>query len=183
MTDRYQERLDAASYAHRVDPLRDAAHEVILAWMGEDEQEKNDLSERMWNAIANLSSTLVLRSRGEPDPVPEVEVTSSRSPVHVEAAERPLTARRSGAKNVSAPHLQNAFIGEARASMGQPTVEDAQALLGRKVTLIFNVDWEPATGMLTEVVTHPAAGGAHLLLDNYRERTYPLNSIQEIRVV
>jgi len=112
----------------------------------------------------------------------EVEVTYDRSLVHVEASERPPEARRSGAKNVSDPIYQNAFISEARAVMGQPGVEQAKALLGQEVTLVFNVDWHPATGILTEVVDHPATGGApYLLLDNYRERAYPLNSIQEIR--
>lgn len=115
---------------------------------------------------------------------PEVEVTYDRSPVHVVAQQTPSEGRRSGAKNVSAPEYQNAFISEARASMGMPTVRDAQALLGKEVRLVFNVDWAPATGRLTEVVTHPAAGsGPHLLLDNYRERIYPLNSIQRIEEV
>jgi hypothetical protein len=113
--------------------------------------------------------------------VPEVEVTYDRSLVHVEAPERPLEARRSGAKNLSDPLYQNAFISEARRSMGQPSVEDAQALLGETVTLIFNVDWRPATGKLTDVTTHPAGGGPSLILDGYRERIYPLNAIQEIR--
>jgi hypothetical protein len=92
--------------------------------------------------------------------------------------------RRSGAKNVSSPHLQAAFIDEARHAMGQPTVEDAQALVGKQIKIVFNVDWTPATGELTEVVTHPSAGsGPYLILDGYRERIYPLNSIQSIDVV
>jgi hypothetical protein len=176
--DRYEEKLDAASSAYRIDPLRDAAHEVVMAWEAEDEQEKNDLSERIWRAIGSLAAVLVSQKRGEP--VPQVEVTSSRSPVHVEIPGRPPAARRSGAKNVSDPMYQNAFIGAARAAMGQPSVQDAQALVGYTVTLSFNVDWHPATGVLTEVMDHPAAGAPYLILDNYRERIYPLNSIQEI---
>jgi hypothetical protein len=118
------------------------------------------------------------------DEVPEVEVTYDRSPIHVVASERPPEARRSGAKNLSDPIYQNAFISEARASMGQPSIEDAKALLGQEVTLTFNVDWRPATGRLTDVVDHPATGGApYLILDDYRERAYPLNAIQNIEVI
>jgi hypothetical protein len=178
--DRYQEKLDAHSFTARVDPLRDAAHEVVMAWEAEDNQEKNDLSERIWRAIGTLAAVLVSQKRGEPlDPVPEVEVTYDRSPVPVDALERHPAARRSGAKNVSAPEYQNAFISEARRSMGQPTKQDAEALLGERVTLVFNVDWRDATGVLTEV--KETATTTYLYLDNYRERTYPLNSIQEIR--
>lgn len=112
---------------------------------------------------------------------PEVEVTHSGSSKRVEAQERPVPAHRSGAKNVAAPHLQNAFIGEARASMGQPTKAQAEDLVGQMVVLHFNVDWSPATGKLTEVID--AAGGPYLLLDDYRERAYPLNAIQSIEVI
>jgi hypothetical protein len=67
--------------------------------------------------------------------------------------------------------------------MGQPDVEQAKALVGKEVRLVFNVDWTPATGRLTEVVTHPSAANPHLILDDYRERIYPLNSIQSIEEV
>lgn len=110
---------------------------------------------------------------------PEVEVTYDRSPLPVEVPETLLERRRSGAKNVSAPEYQNAFISEARASMGQPSRQDAEALLGYTVTLSFNVDWPPVTGVLTDVTGHPA-GAPQLILDNYRERVYPLNAIQQI---
>ena len=57
--DEYEAKLDAASSAHRHDPLRDAAQEVVLAWMAEDSQGKNDLSERIWDAIDALAGVLV----------------------------------------------------------------------------------------------------------------------------
>lgn len=110
--------------------------------------------------------------------VPQVEVTDSRSLVPVQAPQTPVNRRRSAAKNISDPHLQSAFISEARAVMGQPTLDDAKALVGYTVTLSFNVDWPPVTGTLTEVVSHPSS--PHLILDNYRERVYPLNAIQQI---
>jgi len=113
----------------------------------------------------------------EEEEVPEVEVTSSRSLVHVEAPESPLERRRSGAKNLSDPIYQNAFISEARASMGQPSVQSAQALLGKYVQLTFNVDWRPAKGVLTDVVEDKTP---YLFLDNYHERQYPLYAIQTI---
>ena len=119
----------------------------------------------------------------EQDDVPEVEVTTDK-PVPISEVPVSPMQRRSGAKNVSSPHLQAAFIDEARHAMGQPTVEDAQALVGKQIKIVFNVDWTPATGELTEVVTHPSAGsGPYLILDGYRERIYPLNSIQSIDVV
>ena len=114
--------------------------------------------------------------------VDEVEVTYDTSMVHVASPESPLGARRSGAKNLSDPIYQNAFISEARASMGQPGIEDARALLGKYVKLTFNVDWQPAKGVLTDVVVKDSAP-PYLLLDNYRERAYPLNAIQAIEVL
>ena len=192
--DEYESRLDAASSAHRHDPLRDAAHEVVVAWEAEDNQEKNDLSDRIWSAISRLAGVLVNQKRGD-IPVPEVEVTESslrnaygdvgstyeRSSLPVVSPERPPEGRRSGAKNVSDQRYQTAFISEARASMGQPSYEDALSLLGQYVKLTFNVDWRPAKGVLTDVVEN--AGKTHLLLDNYRERVYPLNAIQSIEVL
>jgi hypothetical protein len=121
-----------------------------------------------------------LVEKGEPY-VPEVEVT--RTDLALVPQESPLVVRRSGAKNVSAPEYQTAFISEARHAMGQPTVEDVKALMGKEVVLTFNVDWRPAQGKLTDVVTHPSAGTVNLILDNYRERVYPLNAIQEIKRV
>jgi hypothetical protein len=115
--------------------------------------------------------------------VPEVEVTTDK-PVPISVVGDTTPVRRSGARNVSSPHLQAAFIDEARHAMGAPTVNDAQALVGQEVRLVFNVDWVAATGKLTNVVNHPSAGsGPFLILDDYRERIYPLNSIQSIEVV
>jgi uncharacterized protein (DUF1778 family) len=113
---------------------------------------------------------------------PEVEVTSTHV-THadvMEALGKPLERRRSGAKNVSDPHLQNAFISEARHSMGQPSLEIASALVGQEVTLTFNVDWEPVTGILSTVM-QPSHGPAYVMLDNDTKPMYPLNSIQEIK--
>jgi hypothetical protein len=112
--------------------------------------------------------------------VPDVEVTSRGSSELVSALESPVERRRSGAKNVSSQHLQNAFIDEARHSMGQPSLEMAQALIGQRVTLTFNVDREPITGYLTNV-TQPSHGPAYVMLDNDTKLMYPLNSIQEIK--
>jgi hypothetical protein len=112
--------------------------------------------------------------------VPEVEVSaSSRSSMHVESSVMPPEGRRSGAKNVAAPEYQDAFISEARASMGQPSVEAAERLLGQRVTLVFNDDRAPVTGILTQVVNHLAA---YLVLDDNKGQTYPLNGVQEIRL-
>jgi hypothetical protein len=116
--------------------------------------------------------------------VPEVEVTTSTgAPVHVEAPERPLERRRSGAKNVSDPKYQEAFISEARHSMGQPTLGDCQALIGQKVTVTFNAEHPSGmrgiTGYLTNVV-QPSHGPAYVMLDNDTKLMYPLNSIQSI---
>lgn len=176
--DEYESKLDAASSAHRLDPLRDAAHEVVMAWMAEDDLEKQDLSDRFFAAMSRLAGVLVSVKRGD---VPDVEVTYDRSPVPVEPNESRLERRRSAAKNLSDPIYQNAFIEGARAAMGQPDVEAAKEFLGRDVKLTFNVDWHPAMGKLTEVKDDSAAT-AYLILDNYRERLYPLNSIQSIEV-
>jgi len=183
--DEYESKLDAASSESRYDPLRDAAHEVVMAWEAEDNLEKNDLSERIWRAIGALASALVTVKRGEPN-VPDVEVTYDEpqptlagSLMPVDALERHPAARRSGAKNISDRKYQDAFISEARSSMGQPTRGQAEALVGERVTLVFNVDWHDATGVLSDI--KETAGATYLILDGYRERLYPLNSIQEIR--
>jgi hypothetical protein len=63
--------------------------------------------------------------------------------------------------------------------MGQPSVEAAERLLGQRVTLIFNDDRAPVTGILTQVVNHMAA---YLVLDDNKGQTYPLNGVQEIRL-
>ena len=193
--DEYESRLDAASSAHRLDPLRDAAHRAVTVWMAEDEMARVELSDDFWKAMGDLAAVLVSKKRGEPY-VPEVEVTesalrnaygdvgatSTMSPVHVDAPERPLERRRSGAKNVSAPEYQKAFIEESRAVMGQPSVEDAEALVGKYVKLTFNIDWHPVEGVLTQV-NQQEPQPPYLLLDNYRERRYPLYTIQSIQVV
>jgi hypothetical protein len=124
--------------------------------------------------------------QGSADDVPEVEVTDSRtqdrSLVRVDSPERPLEGRRSAAKNLSAPKYQAAFIEEARAVMGQPSVEMAQRLLGERVRLVFNVDKPSVEGVLTHVVSHPA--GPYLMLDdNDGKVRYPLNAIQAIQRV
>jgi hypothetical protein len=194
MSESYQEKLRRHSYESRVDPLRDAVRHALAVWDREDDQEKNDLSDDFWRAMGQLDSVFRSVKRGGEEDVPEVEVTSSqfraahedageRSPVHVEAAEMPVAARRSGAKNVSAPEYQTAFISEARASMGQPSVQDAEALLGYVVTLTFNVDKAPVHGMLTSIIQHPASAPAYLVLDDNTALMYPLNSVQEIRRV
>ena len=135
-----------------------------------------------------------LEARGEE--VPEVEVTESalrnaygdagltyeRSPVPVESPERPPEGRRSGAKNVSDPRYQSAFISEARRSMGQPSMEDAEALVGKYVEVVFNIDRPDVRGVLTRVIQHPANTPAYLQLDDEKD-LIPLNSVQEIKVV
>jgi hypothetical protein len=199
MSESYQEKLDRHSFESRYDPLRDAARRVIAQWGAEDNLEKNDLSEDFWRAMGSLEAALRSVRRGgeesmakkEEEDVPEVEVTESafraahedvgetyeRSPMPVDALERHPAARRSGAKNLSDPIYQNAFITEARAAMGQPDVQAAQALLGKYVRLTFNVDWRPAQGVLTKVVDDKAP---YLMLDNYHERQYPLYAIEKI---
>ena len=186
MSENYHDKLRQHSYESRHDPLRDAVHHALALWDREDNLEKNDLSEEFWAAMGRLRSVYQSVRRGEPEEVPDVEVTYDEpqptlagSLVHVEAPERPLERRRSGAKNVSAPEYQNAFISEARASMGQPSRQDAEALIGHVVKLTFNVDWSPVTGVLTHVKDQHG-GSPYLLLDDYRERAYPLNAIQRV---
>jgi hypothetical protein len=177
--DEYDEKLDRHSYASRIDPLRDAAHQAVMAWMAEDDLEKQDLSERFWDAMAELAAVLVERKRGEP--VPDVEVTtsqgSSRSSSLVAATVRPPEGRRGPAKNRSEPRYQKAFIEEARGHMGAPDVASAQRYLGKYVKLTFNVDWHPAKGVLTGISDDDPP---YLLLDDYHERRYPLYTIQSI---
>jgi len=203
--DEYESKLDAASSESRHDPLRDAAHRAVTVWMAEDEMARVELSDDFWKAMGDLAAVLVSKKRGEPQEVPYVEVTydpsridegetftapesgtyrvtQTESPVYVEASERPLERRRSGAKNVSAPEYQKAFIEESRAVMGQPSVEDAEALVGKYVKLTFNIDWHPVEGVLTQV-NQQEPQPPYLLLDNYRERRYPLYTIQSIQVV
>lgn len=115
--------------------------------------------------------------------VPEVEVTSSLSTGLVPLPERGLERRRSGATNVSAPHLQSAFIDEARVSMGQPSNRDCMSLLGKQVRIIFNVDKAPIVGELTRVINHPANSPTYLIIDHEEHLLYPLNSIQSIEAV
>jgi hypothetical protein len=175
----YQDKLRRHSSESRYDPLRDAVRQVLSAWDADDDQEKNDLSESLWQAMGQLEAVFRGTRRGGEEDVPEVEVTYDRSPLPVEVPETPPEGRRSGAKNLSAPEYQNAFISEARASMGMPSVQEAEALLGRSVTLVFNVDLPPVRGTLTTVTT--SGNTAYLVLDDDQHLMYPLNSIQEIR--
>lgn len=185
----YEDKLRRHSFESRLDPLRDAVRQALAAWHQEDELEKNDLSEDFWRAMGNLE--LVLRSvmRGGEEEVPEVEVTDDRtqdrSLVHVEAPESPLPARRSGAKNVSDPKYQAAFVDEARHSMGQPSKADAEACLGKFVVIEFNDDKPAVRGILTQIIDHPASGlySPYLMLDDDKKFSFALNSIQSIRRV
>jgi len=175
----YQDRLRRHSSEERHDPLRDAARRAVKAYYEETPESVKEFNDAMGNLREVLES--VRRGGEEPqEDVPDVEVTYEGSPLPVEAPERPPEARRSGAKNVSAPEYQNAFISEARRSMGQPSYEDAVALLGKFVKLTFNIDWRPAMGVLTQV-NQQEPEPSYLLLDNYLERRYPLNAIQEIK--
>ena len=189
MTDSYQEDLRRHSYEKRYDPLRDAARRVVALWYQEDGHNLafNDLSGTFWTAMAELEMTLKAVMRGgEPvdtdDDVPEVEVTSDRSHNLVVPPQSPPAARRSGAKNISDPHLQEAFISEARTSMGQPTEEDCRELLDRTVTLTLNASVAPVTGVLTRVIHHPSSGVVYLVLDDNGDEMYTLNSVQAIKV-
>jgi len=103
MSENYHDKLRQHSYESRHDPLRDAVHHALALWDREDNLEKNDLSEEFWAAMGRLRSVYQSVRRGEPEEVPDVEVTYDRSPVPVDVPERPLERRRSGAKNVSAP--------------------------------------------------------------------------------
>jgi len=106
----------------------------------------------------------------------EVEVTTDLEQVRVVA---PKVMRRSGAKNVvSSPHLQSAFIDEARSVMGQPTDSDVLAMITKRVRLVFNFEQEPVVGTVTEIVYHPAS--TYIVLDNDHHTMYPVNSLQSI---
>jgi hypothetical protein len=177
----YQDRLRAHSFESRVDPLRDAVRHALAVWHQEDDQEKNDLSEAFWRAMGELEAVLKSVKRGGEEDVPEVEVADDRSPTHVEAPQTPVAARRSGAKNVSAPEYQNAFISEARASMGMPLEQEAEAMVGKYVILVFNIDKPPVRGTLTAVTTHPSGAPSYLILDDDDHSRYPLNSVQSIK--
>ena len=127
-------------------------------------------------SIKLLAERLLQVTDGE---VPEVEVTSNL-PVPTNVA--PLQ-RRSGAKNVSSAHLQNAFISEARTAMGQPDEEEAVRAVGRVVKITFNVDKPPVSGKLTRVINHPSSAPTYVILDDDDNVLYPLNSIQSIEVI
>jgi hypothetical protein len=134
----------------------------------------------MWNE-AKLAALAVLAAIDAMD-APEVEVSGPLVPTDDMMVPASQIMRRSGAKNVvTEPTLQSAFIDEARASMGQPNLEMAQALVGQKVTLIFNVDRPPVTGYLTQVIGHPSAAPSYIILDDSDHVRYPLNSIQQIK--
>jgi hypothetical protein len=86
--------------------------------------------------------------------------------------------RRSGATNRAPQRLQAEFINAARAAMGHPMEDDAWALLGEYVTVVFNGDHAPVSGILTGIVDHPT--GPRLVLNHNKKVTFPLASIQSI---
>jgi hypothetical protein len=122
----------------------------------------------------NILREFERRLAEEEEEVEEVEVTTKEATVAVP----PKLMRRSGAKNVSSPHLQAAFIDEARFSMGQPSRNNVQALVGKRVRLVFNDDHPPMTGVLTDLIHHPTK--PLVVLDDDDRLIYPLNSIQAI---
>jgi hypothetical protein len=157
--------------------LTAAARRVVDAWCDNSPESVKEFR----NAMMNMERIL------DEVEVPEVEVTESAlrnayEDAGVTSAAIPLVVRRSGAKNVSAPEYQTAFISEARHVMGQPSEQEAEALVGKLVTLIFNVDKAPVQGKLTAVTTHPAGAPSYLVLNDDHNLLYPLNSVQEIQV-
>jgi hypothetical protein len=88
--------------------------------------------------------------------------------------------RRSGASNVAPAHLQTEFINAARAAMGQPDVSEVTTYLGERVTIVFNGERHPVSGVLTGIVSLPGGINSYLVLDNNEDVTYALNSIQSI---
>lgn len=68
--------------------------------------------------------------------------------------------------------------------MGQPSLKDAETFLGEVVVLTFNVDMTPRTGVLSDVVEHPANpnGPVYLILNDDTSSPFPLNSIQSIKL-
>ena len=66
--------------------------------------------------------------------------------------------------------------------MGQPSMEDAEALVGKYVEVVYNIDRPDVRGVLTRVIQHPANTPAYLQLDDEKD-LIPLNSVQEIKVV
>ena len=96
--------------------------------------------------------------------------------------------RRSGASNLAPAHLQDEFIGAARAAMGQPDAYDITKFLHKFVKLTFNGgDREPVAGVLLWLIDHPATGhkSTYLVLDHGGDdaERYALNSIQSIEEV
>ena len=193
----YTDKLRRHSFESRVDPLRDAVRRAVALWHQEDEQEKNDLSEDFWRAMGDLEVTLRSVMRGGEEEVSEVEVTESafhaahedageRSPMHAEAPQTPVAARRSGAKNISAPEYQTAFVDEARRSMGQPSMQDAEALVDQAVIIEFNDDTPPVQGLLLSIVAHPTQRTYQLVVKITADPEppgpmfYALNSVQSI---
>jgi phospholipase C len=152
--------------------LFEAAKAVVAAW--DDEVDPFDFKKAMDELRAAIG-------KAPPEDVPEVEVSTALQTTTPQTPVSPV--RRSGAKNVSSPHLQSAFINEARASMGQPTVAEVRAMLNYEITMIFNVDLPPRSGFLTDVIEHPSSGPAYLVLDHEDTVLYPLNSIQTIERV
>ena len=98
----------------------------------------------------------------------------------------PITAgRRSGATNVAPPHLQSIFVDAARAAMGQPMDDDAAWCLDKLVTITFNGERAPITGVLTNIIHHPttAPAATYLVLDHDEQHRIHLSTVQSIELV
>jgi len=54
----YNRKLDEHSFVARVDPLRDAVRGFLAAWDQEDNLEKNDLSEEIFERVHILRNVL-----------------------------------------------------------------------------------------------------------------------------
>jgi hypothetical protein len=59
----YLRKLDEHSFTSRYDPLRDAVKGFLYAWDHEDNMEKNDLSEEIFERVHILRNVLEARER------------------------------------------------------------------------------------------------------------------------